>query len=534
MSTPARVHAACGADGLRWLSDDAAFYADGGEDYVTAVLECATDRAQLSDELALAARTWPERYHLERGRANLLRALTVSPAATVLEVGAGCGAITSYLAQDGRTVDAMEPNATRARAARARTDGCGDVAVFVGGVHELPAEPVYDLVVVVGVLEYVGAGSADDEAYVAFLRALRRRLRGDGALVLAIENRLGVKYLSGAPEDHTGRAWDGLDGYPHDGAARTFSRAHLSGLLRAAGFDSARMLGAFPDYKLTDAVVTDELLTGFGRLATNLPRFPSPDWSGSGVRVVREQVLWRELVAEGIAGSHENSLLVLAGNHDAPASLWPQGRLGSFFHTDRARAFCTEGHIERRGSSVSVCRRPITPSSAHGVAVTAVEEPYHDLPVALDEIVAAPRRAGEVLRRWRELVEHAAPRLGARLWGLVPAHVARGPHGLASFGLEWTVEWCSVDDVLGRGILLTADRVAVSSRPDGRTVGDVVTALAAAAGIDDFRMAHTIAREAEFQAIEHTGAADPATLRAASARFRAQWDKRLSQPLGEC
>ena len=32
--------------------------------------------------------------------------------------------------------------------------------------------------------------------------------------MLAIENRMGLKYLNGAREDHSGRAFEGIQGYP--------------------------------------------------------------------------------------------------------------------------------------------------------------------------------------------------------------------------------------------------------------------------------------------------------------------------------
>ena len=99
--------------------------------------------------------------------------------------------------------------------------GCRDlsnVEVFVGSLDDVPAEPVYDLVVVVGVLEYVGEGSADLGPQRAFLRQIEGVLRPGGSLLLAIENKLGVKYLAGAGEDHTGKVYDSVEGYPagHD------------------------------------------------------------------------------------------------------------------------------------------------------------------------------------------------------------------------------------------------------------------------------------------------------------------------------
>ena len=106
--------------------------------------------------------------------------------------------------------------------ARARTEDLPGVEVFIGELDALRG-PAYDMVVMIGVLEYVGGG-AGAEPRVAFLREAAARLKRGGTLVCAIENQLGVKYLAGAPEDHVGIPFEGVDDYPHDARCRTFPR----------------------------------------------------------------------------------------------------------------------------------------------------------------------------------------------------------------------------------------------------------------------------------------------------------------------
>ena len=44
---------------------------------------------------------------------------------------------------------------------------------------------------------------------------------------IAIENKFGIKYWAGATEDHTGRIFDGIQGYGGVERVRTFSRYAL-------------------------------------------------------------------------------------------------------------------------------------------------------------------------------------------------------------------------------------------------------------------------------------------------------------------
>ena len=260
------------------LRDVGSNYADGGEQRVYEILKDSTDLSAASDELLPQATNWAEHYHLTPNRSNVLRPFDLPADATVLEIGAGCGAVTRYLGETCAVVDSIEPVPSRAKALRERTRDLPNVEVFVGEVDDIPAEAAYDLVVVVGVLEYVGNGTDDLTPYRTFLDGLVARLKPGGSLLLAIENKLGAKYFSGAPEDHSSRYFDGLEDYPGNNPARTFSRRELVALMNGAGLDTAEPLVAFPDYKMTRTVLDPGRLTGAAEsLLARVPNFPSPD-----------------------------------------------------------------------------------------------------------------------------------------------------------------------------------------------------------------------------------------------------------------
>ncbi len=175
-STPLRTLVEPGEDRLRWLGETGLTYHDGGESRVLQILRGATDLSSSSDELVARAPSWETRYHVDPSRANVVRALALGKEDAVLEIGAGCGAITRYLGERCRLVDALEPMADRALCARERTRDLDNVEVFVGLVQNVPAKATYDVVVIMGVLEYVGGGSPGTPD-------LRRFPRGGGATV---------------------------------------------------------------------------------------------------------------------------------------------------------------------------------------------------------------------------------------------------------------------------------------------------------------------------------------------------------------
>ncbi|MFT7835373.1 class I SAM-dependent methyltransferase [Saccharothrix sp. BKS2] len=514
-------------------------YLDGGEEMVAAIVDEAADLGSLSDELHYAGRTWAERYHLDRGRANVLRALDLPADAVVLEVGAGCGAITRYLGERVAAVDAVEPVPARAEVAAGRTADLPGVRVFVGLVDDVPDEPAYDLVLVVGVLEYVGAGDRSDAPYEEFLRSARRRLRPGGALVLAIENQLGVKYLAGGHEDHSGKRWDGVQGYPGGAPARTFARKPLEDLLARSGYRVARTLGCFPDYKITRAVLDDGLVRAHPELACGIPRFPSPDWGHDEPRPVDEAAVWREFVAAGLGDQVWNSFLVVAARDDGPGDdgaappLWPERRLAVYFNTERAARWCTRAEVV----DGEVRRTPLLPQGDDLVSVRAYAEPVHEGRPLLSTVLDEPWRVEDALCGWRDLLRAEADALGPAIWDLVPHNLVVTAGGLRAIDLEWQVAGVTVAEVEQRGVLLTADQLAGAGwRGAGEctTVRDLAGWLGVLLGHAPNFVEEAAEREARFQATRISGASAGAGLRREQDYLRAAWRTRLGETVAGC
>ena len=105
----------------------------------------------------------------------------------------------------------------------------------------------------------------------------------------------------------------------------TLTKAKLESLVAGAGLQP-RTFMAFPDYKLTRTVMAADASTP-SSLLTNLPRFPSPDWTTLRPRVVDEGRLWSTLVTAGVHAEFPNSFLVDAHKTDSESAMnpWPEG-----------------------------------------------------------------------------------------------------------------------------------------------------------------------------------------------------------------
>ncbi len=461
------------------LRDVGSTYRDGAETDLLELVAGSDDLDSLNEDLHGRARGWAQRYHLDRTRANVLRAFEFSGVQRVLEVGAGCGAMSRYLAEQCAVVDALEPVPSRSAVAAQRLRDVPGARVFTGELSDLPDEPSYDLVVVIGVLEYVGGGGADEEPYLRFLDEIRRRLLPGGNLLLAIENKLGVKYLAGSPEDHSDRPFDSVEGYPLPAPARTFDRDALAGLFRRAGFPSSTFFSAFPDYKLTRVVMSEDLMTDPSGLAARLPRFPSPDWQTARDFGANEELLWRSFVEAGQGAHHGNSFVVVGSPAADAPPLWPAGRRAAFFTTERRPGRATRTVVEHGDGGLVTVRSVLgerrDAGGPHQVVAGGPIRPGRPLLDVLargdlDEVRTA-------LQRWREMVEASAKEPEGVAIDLVPHNLLVDGESLTFIDDEWrSPEW-TADEVVARGLFWLCERLSAvpsvwQARPTRRAVLD--------------------------------------------------------------
>ena len=100
-----------------------------------------------------------------------------------------------------------------------------------------------------------------EELQLDFLKKIKSELKENGKLIIGIENRLGLKYLLGAPDDHTGLSNISIhqkelarklyrEETDQELRVLTHSITEYQEMLHKAGFDDINFYTSNPDYKL--------------------------------------------------------------------------------------------------------------------------------------------------------------------------------------------------------------------------------------------------------------------------------------------
>lgn len=207
---------------------------------------------------------WPILYHLSDIRGNIIDWYPFKENCTVLEVGCGCGAISGFLCKKANRVVGIELSKRRSIINAYRNKDCDNLEIYIGNFKNIELNEKFDYVTLIGVLEYSPNYIGGDQPFETMINSIKKYLKPEGKILIAIENKMGLKYLNGAKEDHVGKSFIGMEDYRYISSVRTFSKPELCDLLKRCNIDKYEFYYPVPDYKMPLAIYSDQYLPKIG------------------------------------------------------------------------------------------------------------------------------------------------------------------------------------------------------------------------------------------------------------------------------
>ena len=324
-------------------------YTDGDEieNRIREILRHVCDKSTSSEELVNAIVDWPTEYHFSRERGNLLRHIQFNSSDTILELGAGCGSITRQLGESGALVTAVEGSMIRAECAALRCQDLPNVKVFCENFENIIFEEQYDYITLIGVLEYAPLFFDSVDPVQSCLQIVKKYLKPGGKLLLAIENKLGLKYFMGCSEDHTGIKYFGVEGRYNSSTAITFGREELNQILFATGFKGVEFSYPFPDYKVPTQLYFEGAFSNtIFKPEKIIAKCRSRDYLVDGyVGNFDEAKVWSVLGENNLVRDLSNSFLVVASLSEV--SNREESLLAITYQSTRKAHYCVQTKFEK-------------------------------------------------------------------------------------------------------------------------------------------------------------------------------------------
>lgn len=249
---------------------------------------------------------WPIMYHLSQARANIVDWVDINHNSSVLEIGAGCGAITWKLAEKAGKVVCNDLSKKRSLINAYRNKNRDNLEIIVGNFEDIRINEKFDYATLIGVLEYAGHYLHSENPYVDLLLKIKDNLKENGKLLIAIENRFGLKYWAGCKEDHLGTYFSGIEGYVKENKISTFTKKELTNIIETAGFKKYKFYYPYPDYKFMNSLYSDEYLPSKNELTNNDRNFDLDRFE-----LFNEANVFNSLIENGLFPEFSNSFMVV-------------------------------------------------------------------------------------------------------------------------------------------------------------------------------------------------------------------------------
>lgn len=260
------------------------------------------------DEIISQSKNWPILYHLSEKRTNIIEWFDIGKDKKVLEIGSGCGAITGVLSDKAKSVTCIDLSRKRSLINAYRNADKKNIEIKIGNFQDI--EPTltdkYDVITLIGVFEYGQLYIESESPFVEFLSIIKKHLSEKGIIIIAIENKLGLKYWAGCQEDHVPEYFLGLEGYNGVNGVKTFAKKEITAIIQEAGLTDIKFYYPYPDYKFPTAIYSDEYLPKTGELNNNIRNFDK-----ERMLLFDETKVFDSLIDENLFTEFSNSFLIV-------------------------------------------------------------------------------------------------------------------------------------------------------------------------------------------------------------------------------
>lgn len=201
-----------------------------------------------------------------------------------------------------------------------------------------------------------------------FLNMIKKHLAPGGRIVIAIENKYGLKYFAGCKEDHLGTYFQELRITKRAAGYVPFKK-RSGKILASCGVGKYHFYYPYPDYKFMTTLYSDEYLPGKGELSNNMRNFDR-----DRMLLFDEKNAFDGIVEDKLFSVFSNSYVVIIGDgFDVKYSRFSNDRAKEYcIRTDICRDAEGKAHVEntryaKRRRSISAVWRMLTGPCLQGM-----------------------------------------------------------------------------------------------------------------------------------------------------------------------
>lgn len=222
---------------------------------------------------------------------NILNWYPFKENTSILELGDNSyGEITKLLCKRASKVTYIEYSLENAKIVQDKNKERDNLEIIVGKFNDIQINQKYDYIILIGSLPYLA--KQNNMSSKEFINNLNNILNPDGKILIAVDNKFGLKYFVGDSENYLQKKFVSILNYNNEeNKIETFTRESLIKMLEECGYEGHNFYYPLPDYKLPNVIFSDKELPKYNTIDKYVPYY-----NDNATILINEIDLYREIL----------------------------------------------------------------------------------------------------------------------------------------------------------------------------------------------------------------------------------------------
>lgn len=198
---------------------------------------------------------------------NILNWYPFDSSKIALEIGGDSLELTQMLSQKVKKLVKIEKKSENTKSL---IKSCKNLEIIEGNINEIDLDEKFDYVLLIGSLPYYAkyANCKSKE----FLAILDKYLKDDGKIIIAVNNKFGIKYFAGNPDEYLNKKFVSMLNYNNEtDKIETYTKQKLIQILDENGYKNKNFYYPLPDYRMPNVIFSDEELPKYNNVDKYVP-----------------------------------------------------------------------------------------------------------------------------------------------------------------------------------------------------------------------------------------------------------------------
>ena len=202
-------------------------------------------------------------YYLSTSSQNLISWYQFDKNDTLLEIDGDLGERTQVYCDKCKRVVTIEKNIDKAKAIAKRYSNRENLEVIVGDIENISIDEKFSIIAIIG--------TKRKQKLKELIKKLEKNLADGGKFIIAVDNKFGLRYFMGNPENILNKKFVSLIGYNNEEEKiESFSKNKLKKLFDSLNYNTT-FYYPLPDYRIPNVIFSDMQIAQYNNVDKYMP-----------------------------------------------------------------------------------------------------------------------------------------------------------------------------------------------------------------------------------------------------------------------